>query len=80
MISGIFKKKEFAPKDWTVVMIGETGIVENSFPIGDFNHPERIFAKAEVVPGMSAGTVNDVYYLYHLNKVKNFAIYFKHKI
>lgn len=75
-----FKKKEYKPKDWTVIMIGELDIVENSFPVKEFGHPERIFAKAEMTPDTPAGTVNDVYYLQHLNKEKCFAIYFKRKV
>ena len=75
-----FKKKEYTPKEWTVIMIGETKIIENSFPVDHFNHPERLYAKAEEVPNMPENTVNDVYYLYHLNDIKKIAVYFKHKV
>lgn len=79
MIRGLFKKKVYAPSEWTVLMVGEAGITEQEFPGEEFHHPERIFWKAEETPDMPRGTVNDVYYLYHLNKDKKIALYFKHK-
>lgn len=80
MIKLLFKRKLSSPKEWTILMVGEAGITEQTFPAGEFNHPERLFWKAEKVADMPAGTVNDVYYLYHLNETKKIALYFKHKV
>lgn len=77
---GLFKKKEYLPKKWTVIMVGEAGVNEQEFTPEEFQHPERLFWKAEQMPDTPKGTVNDVYYLYHLNKDKKIALYFKHKV
>jgi hypothetical protein len=67
-----------APDEWTLMLVGQQKVYEHNFPTDDFNHPERIFWKAEQMEDTPKGTVNDVYYLYHLNKEKRIALYIKH--
>lgn len=70
---------EFNSKDeWTLMLVGQKEVYEQTFPTDQFFYPERIFWKAEQMPHTPKGTVNDVYYLYKLNKEKRIALYIKH--
>lgn len=66
--------------DWAVILVGEKSIQEQFFNDENFNHPERIYWKAEQMPNTPEGTINDVYYLYHLNRQRKIALYFKQAI
>ena len=72
-----FLKKK---KLWTVILVGERTISDQEFNDDDFKHPERLYWRAEQLEDTPDGTINDVYYLYHLNRIKKIALYFKHKI
>lgn len=64
--------------EWTVLLVGQVDVYNQKFPTDSFQCPERVFWKAEQLPTTPKGTVNDVYYLYHVDKEKRITLYLKH--
>jgi len=64
-------------KTWNVFYIGELGVTQLTFLPGAFHPQERLFLRAERVPGLAKGTLNDVYNQMKVDKENRIAVYCK---
>ena len=66
-----------AVKRWEVFYIGELGVTQLTFSPGNFEVSDRLFLRAEQVPGLQKGSINDVYNKMKVDEEKRIAIYCK---
>lgn len=64
-------------KTWNVFYIGQLGVTQLTFTPGAFHPQDRLFLKAEKVPGLAKGTINDVYNQMKVDRQHRIAIYCK---
>lgn len=64
-------------KKWNVFYIGELGVTQLTFMPGAFHPQDRLFLKAEKVPGLAKGTINDCYNQMKVDREHRVAIYCK---
>lgn len=64
-------------KKWNVFYIGELGVAQLTFLPNAFTPQGRLFYRAEKVPGLEKGTLNDVYNQMKIDHEHRIAIYCK---
>jgi hypothetical protein len=67
-------------KKWHVFYIGELGVTQLTFNPGMFHPQDRLFLKAEKVPSLQKGNINDVYNQMKVDKENQIAIYCKQMV
>ena len=64
-------------KKWNVFYIGQMGVTQLTFMPYAFHPQERLFLRAEKMPGLQKGTINDVYNQMKVDEQHRIAIYCK---
>lgn len=67
-------------KKWNVFYIGQLGVTQLTFLPGSFSPQGRLFLRAEKVPGLPKGTLNDVYNQMKIDHEHRIALYVKEAV